>query len=135
VDEQIAGLLKVNPYLKSHEVARRVGKSESTVRRSDAWIEHRARIAGSRKAKKIRTRILKRSILANVPGKDEDPAVLAAESEVIERHYLADVDPETSEDDESRYLDAASPEQLAEYHQMSPEDQEHTVKTWRLYGV
>ena len=54
---------------------------------------------------------------------------------MIERDYRANVDARTQEDDEARYLDAASPDELAEYRQMSPPDREHTVKTWLAYNL
>jgi hypothetical protein len=134
-DQQIADLLKANRTITSLEIARRVKTSDSTVRRSTPWTEHQARKANHRREKTIRKRALTRGVLASKAGGDEDPSELAAEREVVAQQYLADVDPETSDDDEARYLDQASPEELLDYRQMSPAEQKHTVKTWLLYNV
>jgi Winged helix-turn-helix DNA-binding len=134
-DRQIADLLKANGTITSREIARRVKTSDSTVRRSTPWTEHQARRANHRREKTIRTRALTGGVLASKAGGDDDPSELAAEREVMEQQYLADVDPETSDDDEARYLDQASPEELLEYRQMSPAEQKHAVKTWLLYNV
>jgi hypothetical protein len=134
-DRQIADLLKANGTITSLEIARRVKTSESTVRRSAPWKERQARKANHRRAKTIRKQALTRGVLVSKAGGDEDPSELAAEREVMEQHYLADVDPETLDDGEARYLDQASHEELLDYRQMSPAEQKHTVKTWLLYNV
>ena len=51
LDQQIADLLKENPLLTSLEIARRIKKSESTVRRSASWKDHQARKSVGRREK------------------------------------------------------------------------------------
>jgi hypothetical protein len=132
---QMRDLLDDNPRLTADKIARRLGVSSRTVKRSPVWKEHQARKKADAHERGVCVSELTRSPLGVNRVSARDPAEIIAVNKIREKKYNEDFAPGQWDAQERRYLSKLTYEQRGEYRQMSRAEKEHEVKTWWLCNV
>lgn len=111
----VARVLEKDPFAKSEDVGRQIGKSASRVRNTTAWkaLQGWQRDWSDREGDDAIQ--LTRKMLATYPGTSETPAEIAAERETEGEQRFEDAERKGEAIDERVFLERASPPEKAEY--------------------
>ncbi len=123
-----------NPHATSQEIAKKVGRSSQTVRRTKAWREHQA-LLNPQKPKSTdamdHARPLSAPMLAVIGSGAADPADIAADREELDDSEALD----PIEARRRRFLETATPGQRARLNSLSPGEQAHELEAWDRTGM